>query len=133
MSTNQSQPEKLLDIAIYFRSKARSAAVAFFAWDFIRRYWNDDLTYFVKDYDQLVKFLTEDYQLIATRNADIFNPGRAIAWYDLITEFKKMIPKLFSVMVFLKRGGLVSNKFVYQSIYGENHMLNVIENEINKD
>ena len=133
MSTNQSQPEKLLDIAIYFKSKARSAAVAFFAWDFIRRYWND-LDFFTKaDYNKLVKFIAADYEIYATRNADIFNPGRAIGWYDLIVEFKKTITDLFPVIIFLKRSGWVPERIDRRLIYGEAHMLNVIEYEINKD
>ena len=132
MNTTQPQSEKPLDIAIYFRSKARSATVAFFVWDFVRRYWNND--FFTKvDYDQLVKFMVADYEIYATRNADIFNPGRAIDWYDLIVEFKKTITELFPVIMFLRRSGWTFDRIDRRSIYGENHMLNVIEYEINKD
>lgn len=76
--------------------------------------------------------MAADYEIFATRNANIFNPGRAIGWYDLFVEFKKTITDLFPVIMFLKRNGLVSELADRPSIY-ENHMLNVIEYEINKD
>ena len=132
MNTNQSKSEKPLDIAIYFRSKARSAAVAFFAWDLLRRYWND-VDYFVEAYDESVKFITADYEIYSTQNANIFNPGPAIGWYDLIVEFKRMIADLFPVIVFLKRSGWVPAEINNRSIRGDNHMLYVVENVINKD
>lgn len=133
MNANQSKSEKPLDIAIYFRSKARSAAVAFFVWDLVRRYWSD-LDFFTKtDYNKLVKLLAADYEIYVTQNADIFNPSRVIAWYDLITEFKKTITELFPVIMFLKHGGWVPQRIDRRSIYSDNRMLNVIENEINKD
>lgn len=134
MNTTQPQSEKPLDIAIYFRSKARSAAVAFFVWDFIHRYWDCDLDFFTKgDYNQLIKFMAADYEIYATQNANIFNPGRAIGWYDLIVEFKKTVTELFPVIMFLKRSGLVPELVDRRSVCGENHMLDVIEYEINKD
>ncbi len=70
--------------------------VVFFVWDLVRRYWGD-LDFFTKaDYNKLVKLIAFDYEIFVAHNADIFNPSRVIAWYDLITEFKKNDYRTFS-------------------------------------